>query len=267
MSDPRRKRQIKTPSGPRKKVTQDLSKYKMSPPPTGRQAVPKPQPKPDPSRQRSQGGQRGDRGGQRRQGGRGQGKGKGHQNQPRAEPKELKDESWARVLEHDVKGGKATVMAEKSLMFCSLKVKATKLMPINHRIFIGKDRSKRTEVVGIDTVVRLDKMSNMARQDVPSLVQMFVEEHAQYFVDEFYNKAGPMSLKQHSYELLPEVGPKKAQNMVKAREQVGVFASMDELNAKTKIKGAALLAQRFVEELEDKTLVPRLIELLLPVES
>ena len=53
--------------------------------------------------------------------------------------------------------------------------------------------------------------------------------------------------------------------MVKARDQVGVFASMDELNALAKVKGAELLAQRFVEELEDKTLMPRLTELLLPV--
>ena len=44
--------------------------------------------------------------------------------------------------------------------------------------------------------------------------------------------------------------------MVKARDQVGVFASMDELNSLAKIKGAELLAQRFVEEMEDKTLVP-----------
>ena len=273
MSDPRRRRQIKSPSGPRKKTTQDFSKYEMSPPPTGRQAVPKPDPKPDPSQQRKQDGQGSSRGGERRQGGRGQGgrkqgnRGQGRQNQPRPEPKELKDESWARLLEHDVKGGVATVMAEKSLMFCRLKMKATELIPINQRIYIGKDRSKRTEVLGILGMAHLDKMSNMARQDMPSLVQMFVEEHGQYFVDEFYNKAGPMSLKQHSYELLPDVGPVKARNMVKARDQVGVFASMDELNALAKIKGAELLAQRFVEEMEDKSLVPRLTELLLPVEA
>ncbi len=177
----------------------------------------------------------------------------------------MKDESWARVLEHDVKGGVATVMAEKTLVFCRVKVKGSDVMPVNQRIYIGKDASKRTDVAAIIGMAHLDKMSNMARQDLPNLVQLFIEEHAQYFVDEFYNKAGPMSLKQHSYELLPDVGPVKARNMVKARDQVGVFASMDELNALAKVKGAELLAQRFVEEIEDKTLVPRLTELLLPV--
>lgn len=179
----------------------------------------------------------------------------------------MKDESWARVLEHDVKGGIATVMAEKTLVFCRVKVKGSDVMPVNQRIYIGKDRSKREAISAIIGMAHLDKMSNMAKADLPALVQMFVEEHGQYFVDEFYNKAGPMSLKQHSYELLPDVGPVKARNMVKARDQVGVFASMDELNALAKIKGAELLAQRFIEEMEDKTLVPRLIELLLPVEA
>lgn len=277
MSDPRRRRQIKTPSGPRKKDAPDLSKYKMNPPPTGRQEVPKPQAKPDPSQQRS-GGQRGGGGqrqggrpGGRNQGGRGRGapggRGQGRRDQPRPEPEAVKDESWARVLEHDAKGGVATVMAEKTLVFCRVKVKGSDMMTVNQRIYIGKDRSKREAISAIIGMAHLDKMSNMAKQDMPALVQMFVEEHGQYFVDEFYNKAGPMSLKQHSYELLPDVGPVKARNMVKARDQVGVFASMDELNALAKIKGAELLAQRFVEEMEDKSLVPRLTELLLPVEA
>ncbi|MDP6195236.1 MAG: DUF655 domain-containing protein [Candidatus Poseidonia sp.] len=281
MSDQRRRRQIKTPSGPRKKDAPDLSKYDYKAA-TGRQEVPKPQPKPDPSQERRQGGgQRGgNRGGQQRRQGGGQrggnrggqqrrhgGRGQGRRDQPRPEPEALKTETYARILEHDAGTGIATAMAEKSLVFCRLKVKGSDVMTVNQRIYIGKDASKRTDVAAIIGMAHLDKMSNMARQDLPSLVQLFIEEHAQYFVDEFYNKAGPMSLKQHSYELLPDVGPVKARNMVKARDQVGVFASMDELNALAKIKGAELLAQRFVEEIEDKTLVPRLTELLLPVEA
>ena len=275
MSDPRRRRQIKTPSGPKKKATgPDLSKYKLKSA-TGRQEVPKPQPKPDPSQQRS-GGQRGDqqrrqgggqRGGQRggHRGGRQGGRGQDHRDQTRREPEALKTETYARILEHDAETGIATAMAEESLALCRLKLKGSEAMMLNQRIYIGKEASKRTDVAAIIGMAHFDKMSNMARQDLPSLVQLFIEEHAQYFVDEFYNKAGPMSLKQHSYELLPDVGPVKARNMVKARDQVGVFASMDELNALAKVKGAELLAQRFVEELEDKTLMPRLTELLLPV--
>ena len=107
----------------------------------------------------------------------------------------------------------------------------------------------------------------MARNDLPLVVQLFIEDHAQHFVDAFYNRAGPLSLKQHSFELLPDVGSKKAKTMVKARETVGVFASIDELNALCRINGVDLLARRFMEELEDKDLQPRLTELLLPVDA
>jgi len=271
----RRRRSIKAPSGPRKKETTDPSKFRMNPPPMGRAEVPKPKPKPDPNQPRQnrnrpgndssgRGRQQGGRG--RQQGGRGRQQGGGRRDQPRRErPEQLKGENWARVVEHDVTTGVVTALSENGMKCCRLKVKASEMLPHNHRLYIGTDASRREEVTSILGMAHADKMSNMARQDLPVVVELFVTEHAQYFVDEFYNKAGPISLKQHSYELLPDVGPVKARNMVKAREGVGVFASMDELNSLAKIRGADLLAQRFVEEINDPALQPRLIDLLLPV--
>jgi len=279
----RRRRSIKAPSGPRKKESVDPSKFRMNPPPMGRSEVPKPKPKPDPNqprqnRERSsvppQGGggrqQGGGRGRQqvsqgRQQGGRGRQQG-GRRDQPRRErPEQLKGEDWARVFEHDITTGTVTALTEKGMKCCRLKVKGSDVLPLNHRLYIGTDAKRREEVTAILGMAPFDKMSNMAQKDLPVAVELFVTEHGQYFVDKFYNKAGPISLKQHSYELLPDVGPVKARNMVKAREGVGVFASMDELNSLAKIKGAELLAQRFVEEINDPALQPRLIELLLPV--
>ncbi|MBL6748433.1 MAG: DUF655 domain-containing protein [Candidatus Poseidonia sp.] len=278
MTEPRRRRQIKTPSGPKKKATADPSSYKMSRPSTGRQEVPKPKPKPDPSQVKRQ--QRGGQGGKgRSQGGKGRSQGGNSRGQQRGgrggrndrqqrpeRPEALKGEDWARVVEHNPKENVVTAMAENGMLFCRLKVKASDEMFIpNQRIYIGTDTSQRKEVVAILGMAHLDKMSNMARQDMPLVVQLFVEEHAQYFVEEFYNRAGPMNLKQHSFQLLPDIGNRKAKNMVEARNQLGVFASMDELNAQCSINGAELLARRFVQEIEDKALVPRLIDLLLPV--
>ena len=277
MSDQRRRRQIKTPSGPRKKAAPDVSKYQMSPPPMGRQEVPKPQPKPDPSQQRSGGQRQGGRPGGRNQGGRGQGgrpggrgqggRGQGRRDQPRPEPEAVKDESWARVLEHDVKGGVATVMTEKTLAFCRVKVKGSDVMTVNQRIYIGKDRSKREAITAIIGMAHLDKMSNMAKQDLETVVEIFIEEHSQYFVEEFFNKAGYISMKKHAFILLPGVNTATAQKMVEARNQVGIFASMAEFNSLTKKNGVELLAGRFIQEIHDTSIEPRLIELLLPVEA
>jgi putative nucleotide binding protein len=265
----RRRRSIKAPSGPRKKEAVDPSKYQMNPPTMGRAEVPKPKPKPDPNqprqnRNRSGGSAQGG-GGRQQGGGRGRQQG-GRRDQPRRErPEQLKGENWARVFEHDAATGVVTALTEKGMKCCRLKVKGSDVLPLNHRLYIGTDAQRRKEVTSILGMAHFDKMSNMAQNNLPVAVELFVTEHAQYFVDEFYNKAGPISLKQHSYELLPDVGPVKARNMVKAREGVGVFASMDELNNLAKIKGAELLAQRFVEEMNDPSLEPRLIEFLLPV--
>ena len=279
MSDPRRRRQIKTPSGPKKKQdTTDLSKYKFKAA-TGRQEVPKPQPKPDPSQQRREGG-RGGQGGrgqgrqggqQRRQGGRGQGgrgpggRGQGRRDQPRTEPEAMKDENWGRVIEHDIKSGVATLMAEKTMKFCRVKVKEADLMQVNQRVYIGKDRSKRESISSIIGMAHLDKMSNMAKQDMETVVEMFVQEHAQFFVEEFFNKAGYISMQKHAFILLPNVNKKTAQKMVEIRNQVGVFASMAEFDSLTKKSGVELLTGRFLKEIQDPSIEPRLIDLLLPV--
>ena len=247
----------------------------------GRTEVPKPKPKPDPNQPRrdqgdgqrsgrAQGGAGQTRGKGRSQGGRGRPQGGrpqgGRRDQPRRErPEQLKGENWARVFEHDTTSGVVTALTEKGMKCCRLKVKGKEMLPLNHRLYIGTDAARRQEVTAILGMAHFDKMSNMARQDLPVMIEQFVEEHGQYFVDEFFNKAGPISLKQHSFELLPDVGPVKARNMVKAREDVGVFASMAELNALAKVKGAELLALRFVEEIQDQNLQPRLVDFLLPV--
>ena len=240
-------------------------------PAPGRQEVPKPQPKPDPSQQRS-GGQRGGGGqrqggrpGGRNQGGRGRGRGQGRQTNPAPEPEAMKDENWGRVIEHDIKSGVATLMAEKTMKFCRVKLKEADLMQVNQRVYIGKDRSKRESISSIIGMAHLDKMSNMAKQDMETVVEMFVQEHAQFFVEEFFNKAGYISMQKHAFILLPNVNKKTAQKMVEIRNQVGVFASMAEFDSLTKKSGVDLLTGRFLKEIQDPSIEPRLIELLLPV--
>lgn len=276
MTDPRRKRHINAPSAPKKKEASPDS-FKMSRPAEGRKEVPKPKPEPSRSEGRQQqgnrsGGQRtgrsqGGRQGGDRRGGRNQQGGRQRPAKPER-PKALTGEDWARVIEHDTKEDVVTAMSEKTLGFCRLKVKSDgQLLIPSQRLYIGLDGAQRKEVVSILGMARRDRMSNMAKMDMPLVVQMFVEEHASYFVDEFYNKAGPISLKVHGFELLPDVGKKKAAQMVEARNSVGVFASVEELNTACNIDAAELLARRFVSELEDPAMAPRLTELLLPVEA
>ena len=58
--------------------------------------------------------------------------------------------------------------------------------------------------------LNLTVIQQSAVSDLPLVAQMFVEENQAHFIKAFFNIAGPLSLKQHAFELLPGIGKKKA---------------------------------------------------------
>ena len=226
----------------------------MPPPATGRTEIPKPQKKPEqqPRRQQRQPQRRSNRGNQRPQ-------------QRRRDGQPLYDAKWVRVVEHDVAEGVVTGFTEDTLIPCRIAIESNEALLPSMRIYVGGD-SKGSPEGSILGGARMDKMSNSAKLDFPLIIQLFVEEHGKHFVDAFFNKAGNLSLKQHAFELLAGIGNKKALQMAELRGSSG-FASMEELNEKCGIDSAELLARRFFSEVEDRTLQPRLIDHLLPVNA
>ena len=195
------------------------------------------------------------------------------QNRPKAQkqrvkkPTPLDDEIWARVVEHDFENNVLTLLGESKFLLGRYRPKHTnKVLQLGQRVYVGIDRSKRNEVGDIMGMARLDKMSSGAVKDLPIVIQMFIEENEIYFIKSFFNPAGFLSLKQHSYELLHGIGNKKATQMVEHRGSSG-FNSFEQINDSCSINAAELLAIRFQSELKDRTLQPRLTDLLLPVKT
>ena len=226
----------------------------MPPPATGRKEIPQPQKKPEqqPRRQQRQPQRRNNRGNQRPQ-------------QRRRDGQPLYDAKWVRVVEHDVAEGVVTGFTEDTVIPCRIAIESGEVLLPNIRIYVGGD-GKGSPEGSILGGARMDKMSNSAKLDFPLIIQLFVEEHGKHFVDAFFNKAGNLSLKQHAFELLAGIGNKKALQMAELRGSSG-FASMEELNEKCGIDSAELLARRFFSEVEDRTLQPRLIDHLFPVNA
>ena len=182
-------------------------------------------------------------------------------------PSPIEGENWARVIEHNTAEGIITAITEGKLFMCRLSVKKS-IAPLNptDRIYIGLDQSKKVHVDSFVGGAKLDLMSNFARQDMPLVIQLFIEDNSNHFVKSFFNAAGNLSLKQHAFELLPSIGNKKAVQMVQERGSSG-FKSMEALNQSCNIDAAELLAKRFISEIEDLTIEPRLVDLLLPVKA
>ena len=261
MSGFNRDRNIKIPKKVDKKPTTSSSNYLPSRPAEGRAEVPKKGAKPAQSRPRNNQ--------QRRGGNHRRNAGNRGNNRPRQQkqrrPTPLDDEVWARIIENDSRTNVIVALGESKMMLVRYAGK-NPTIAVGERIYVGVDSNKRTEVGEILGMAKLDRLSNSAISDLPLVTQMFVEENEAHFIKAFFNIAGPLSLKQHAFELLPGIGKKKALQIVEIRGSSG-FSSLEQLNESCSIDAAELLSKRFVAEIEDKNLQPRLCELLLPVSA
>jgi|TARA_B100001540_G_scaffold138445_2_gene123120 predicted nucleic acid-binding OB-fold protein len=260
MSGFSRDRNIKVPKKVEKNPPVSQSNYLPSRPAEGRVEVPKKVAKPPRSRQQNN--QQRRRGNNRRNAG---SRGNSQRQQKPRRPTPLDDEVWARVIENDSKTNVIVALGESKMMLGRYAGK-NPATAVGERIYVGVDSNKRTEIGDILGMAKMDRLSSSAISDLPLVTQMFVEENQAHFIKAFFNIAGPLSLKQHAFELLPGIGKKKALQMVEIRGSSG-FSSLEQLNESCAIDAAELLAKRFVAEIEDKNLQPRLSELLLPVSA
>lgn len=265
MSGSRRDRNIKVPTRGSKTDPTTSGGHGYSRPAEGRPTVPRPQPKkaaPQPRQNNNR------KDGQRRQNNRQGGNRQGGQRNSRPQQKSpLMEETWARVIDHDVTDNVIVAISEEKMLLCRLEPKpGVDPLLTTSRVYIGTDASKRVNIGRVLGMTNLGRVANHVKADLPLVIQIFIEENEKHFIDTFFNRAGNMSLKQHSFELLPGVGNKKALQMVDARGSSG-FETLAALNEACNIDAADLLAKRFHTELEDRNIQPRLIDLLLPVKA
>lgn len=182
-------------------------------------------------------------------------------NRDRADP--LLTVEWCRVIDHPEADSAIVVVTEPALHVIRLRPKpGAALQMVGARIYMGIDHSKREVVQDVLGFARIRDLSNSANQEMPIVIQQIIEDSPEVFIQQFFNRAGNLSLKMHAFELLPGVGNKKAIEMVSSRGRVG-WDSFAQLNEDCNINAAELLARRFVSEIEDRGLQPRLLDLLL----
>lgn len=182
-------------------------------------------------------------------------------NRDRADP--LLTVEWCRVIDHPEADAAIVVVTEPALHVIRLRPKpGAVLQMVGARIYMGIDHSKREVVQDVLGFARIRDLSNAANQEMPIVIQQIIEDSPEVFIQQFFNRAGNLSLKMHAFELLPGVGNKKAMEMVSSRGRVG-WESFAQLNEDCNINAAELLARRFVSEIEDRGLQPRLLDLLL----
>lgn len=115
-------------------------------------------------------------------------------------------------------------------------------------IYIGD--GKRDQIHHINGRIPFSRLTGTAENELKFILSDLVKKQEARFL-EFFNKAGPLSLRMHQLELLPGVGKKHMIELLAAREEKP-FESFVDLKARVKLMPhpEELILKRILKEIE-----------------
>jgi putative nucleotide binding protein len=117
-------------------------------------------------------------------------------------------------------------------------------------VYIGE--GKRDQISYIKGTLPFFRLTQTAKTEINFIIEKLVSASEAKFV-EFINKAGPISLRAHMLELLPGVGKRHAEELLKEREK-SLFLSFEDIKKRVSSvpEPKKLIIQRIIDELEGK---------------
>ncbi|MFW5902865.1 MAG: DUF655 domain-containing protein [archaeon] len=122
---------------------------------------------------------------------------------------------------------------------------------LGEKLYIGKDDREKIEY--IKSTLEYKDLTTTAKNELEKVVETLVEENEDKFV-KFFNKTGPITIKEHSLELLPGIGKKHMEKILDERRKKE-FKSYEEIEERVDLmpNPKKPLSQRLLEELEGNT--------------
>tara|TARA_B100001996_G_scaffold178411_1_gene136232 strand:- start:4096 stop:4647 length:552 start_codon:yes stop_codon:yes gene_type:complete len=166
----------------------------------------------------------------------------------------LENETNARVLDHQPNG-----------MIQAITENGLYLIRIRTAVAAGQTHSPGTSLelstVNVLGRTRHRDLTVMAQAELKEVVKGVLTDCPEMCLS-FYNRAGNLTLKMHSFQLLNGIGNSKALSMVEERGRTG-WETIQALDEACEIDSADLLADRLCQELADSHMTPNLLELLI----
>jgi len=121
---------------------------------------------------------------------------------------------------------------------------------LGEKVYIGQDEREKIEV--IVGRVNYSKLTATARSELNHVLLELVKNNRPKFV-EFFNKAGPLSMRMHSIELIPGIGKKVMWDIVEERKDKP-FESFEDMHSRVEHlpELETAIVKRIVVELEGK---------------
>lgn len=118
------------------------------------------------------------------------------------------------------------------------------------KVYIGD--GKREEIQYIKRSLYPNKLSSGAKSELEFAVKEIVTDKEEDFVN-FFNNAGPITIRKHSLELIPGIGKKHLHDLIYERD-TKPFKSFEDIKERCHFIAdpAKSIAQRIIDEVEGK---------------
>ena len=120
----------------------------------------------------------------------------------------------------------AQAIGEKNLTLLELVPRRGVSLEVGEKVYIGE--GKRDKIYYILGRLHREKLTESAKQQLQEVIEKTVSEDEKRFV-EFYNKSEAINKRVHQIELLPGMGKKHMQEILKEREK-NPFENFDDMS-------------------------------------
>ncbi len=119
---------------------------------------------------------------------------------------------------------------------------------LQQKVYIGPE--ERKEIMRIKGRLSYAKLTHTAQKELESAIEKIIKEDEKRFVD-FFNRAGPVTIRMHSLELLPGIGKKHMEDILREREKKP-FESFEDLSNRVKLlpDPIKILKERIIMEIK-----------------
>lgn len=144
----------------------------------------------------------------------------------------------------------AQILGEKFLSLLEIVIKPNMIVKPRDRIYIGEQAREQVEY--IRGRISYTDLTSYAKTELEGVLSDLVTKDEKRFV-EFFNKAGSITTRLHSLELLPGIGKKHMWDVINARKKKP-FESFADLQQRVEMlpDPKRILIRRMIDEFEEK---------------
>ncbi len=135
----------------------------------------------------------------------------------------------------------------KAFTLLELVPKTGVILKAGDNVYIGE--GKRDEIQYIKRAIFVDKLSGSAKSELLFTIKDIIMEREEEFIN-FFNNAGPITIRKHSLELIPGIGKKHLNDLIEERRTP--FKSFADIKERCSYLSdpAKSVAQRILDEID-----------------